>query len=215
MRYEVERSLWRLKTDYIDLYQTHWQDSTTPIEDTMAELLAMKAEGKLRAIGVCNASRRQLDAYRSVGAVDANQERYSMLDRELEDANLTYCHERKMALIAYSTLGQGLLTGKVDAARQFGEGDQRNYSRRFSPENRSAIAGMLAEMTPLAAGHGVTLAQLAIAWCLHQRGCTHALVGARDTTQAVENAGAGDVRLGVEDLAGMEAVLARHGAVVR
>ncbi len=81
IRYEIEQSLRRLKTDVIDLYQTHWQDSTTRIEETMAVLLDLKAEGKIRAIGVSNADCQQIEEYRAVGPVDADQEKYSMLDR--------------------------------------------------------------------------------------------------------------------------------------
>lgn len=84
IRYEVEQSLKRLNTDHIDLYQTHWQDETTPIEDTMRTLLDLKREGKIRAIGVSNATVEQIEAYRRIGPLDSGQEKYSMLDRKLD-----------------------------------------------------------------------------------------------------------------------------------
>jgi aryl-alcohol dehydrogenase-like predicted oxidoreductase len=84
IRYEVEQSLQRLETDYIDLYQTHWQDSTTPIAETMGTLVELKREGKIRAIGVSNCTVDQVRQYRAAGQVDAAQEKYSLLHRELE-----------------------------------------------------------------------------------------------------------------------------------
>ncbi|MGH9352183.1 MAG: aldo/keto reductase, partial [Terriglobia bacterium] len=86
IRYEVEQSLRRLGTDYIDLYQTHWQDESTPIEDTMATLLDLKKQGKIRAIGVSNCTVEQVEEYRRTGPVDTVQEKYSMLDRAMEAA---------------------------------------------------------------------------------------------------------------------------------
>jgi len=132
IRYEVEQSLRRLETDYIDLYQTHWQDSTTPIEETMGTLLDLKKQGKIRAIGVSNCTVAQVRQYRSVGPVDAAQEQYSMLHRGLEREYLPYCAQNHMAVLAYSPLANGLLTGKVDPDRVFPEDDLRSHSPLFS-----------------------------------------------------------------------------------
>src|SRR3954452_1959820 len=93
IRQDVERSLKRLQTDVIDLYQTHWQDDSVPIEEKMGVLEALKKEGKIRAIGVSNASPQQIDAYQHFGEVDADQEQYSMLDRQMEKTNLPKCAE--------------------------------------------------------------------------------------------------------------------------
>ncbi|RKY70873.1 MAG: aldo/keto reductase [Candidatus Latescibacterota bacterium] len=199
IRKEIERSLSYLGTDYIDLYQTHWHDSTTPIEDTMACLLKLKDEGKIRAIGVSNVTVEQLIKYRKIGVVDSDQELYSMLDRKIETGLLPYCRKHKIAMLAYSPLAQGLLTGKVGPERKFAEGDQRNDSPRFSVENRRKIAAMLDEFKPIAEGHSISLAQLAIAWTVSQPGMTHALCGARNPAQAIENAAAGDVVLSDEE----------------
>ena len=210
IRDEVEHSLKRLNVDVIDLYQTHWQDSTTPIADTMGALMELKDAGKIRAIGVSNASADQMTAYRAVGPIDSDQERFSMLDRRIEADQLPYCREHHIAVLAYSPLEQGLLTGKVGPDRQFGEGDQRRRSKRFSVENRKKVLVMLDEMKPVAEAHGITPAQLAIAWTLAQPGLTHALVGARDPKQAAENAAAGDVKLSDEDFTTINRALARH-----
>lgn len=210
IRREVDASLRRLGTDHIDLLQTHWQDSTTPIADTMAELLKLKEEGKIRAIGVSNATVDQLDEYRAVGIVDSDQERYSMLDRKREADLLPYVASNAIAFLAYSPIEQGLLTGKVGPDRVFKEGDQRADHPRFSVESRRKIAAMLEEFKPTAVTHDLTLAQLVIAWTFHQPGCTHALVGARNPEQARENAKAGDVRLSDEERARLAEIIQRH-----
>jgi len=112
IRYEIEQSLNLLKTDYIDLYQTHWQDSTTPITETMETLLDLKREGKIRAVGVSNINLKQLKEYRLIGIIDSAQEKYNMLDRELEETILPYCREQNISILSYSSLATGLLTGK-------------------------------------------------------------------------------------------------------
>jgi aryl-alcohol dehydrogenase-like predicted oxidoreductase len=214
IRREVEVSLRRLQTDTIDLYQTHWQETTTAIEDTMAELLRLKDQGKIRAIGASNATPEQLAEYAAVGPLDADQELFSMLDRAKAAADLDYCAESQVAFLAYSPLAQGLLTGKIGPERTFEPGDQRNRSPRFHAENRQRVAGLLAEFAPVLEKHGVSLAQLAIAWTVAQRGCSHALVGARTPEQAIANAKGGTVVLDAEDLALMQRALAKHGPAI-
>ncbi len=211
IRYEVEQSLKRLKTDRIDLYQTHWQDPTTSIEETMSTLLELKKEGKIRAIGVSNITREQLDTYRKTGPVDAAQEKYSMLDRELEKEMLPYCREHTIAMLAYSPLVLGLLTGKIGPERQFQGDDLRKNNPRFTVENRKKAQAMLEEMQPVADQHGITLSQMVIAWTTAQPGLTHALVGARDIRQAKENAKAGEIQLSQEDLDRINKALEKHG----
>jgi len=201
IRYELERSLRRLGTDYVDLYQTHWQDPTTPIDETMGTLLELKREGKIRAIGVSNVAVEQLEAYLRVGRVDTDQERYSAIDRGHEAALLPYCREHGIAMLAYSPLAHGLLTGKAGPERQFTGDDLRRTDPRYSVENRRRVARMLDEVRPIADAHGLTLVQLVIAWTLAQLGITHALVGARNPDQAAENARAGDVTLSAEEVA--------------
>ena len=200
IRNEIEGSLRRLGTDYIDLYQTHWQDPTTPIEETMTALEKLKQEGKIRAIGVSNARAEDIEQYRTAGILDSDQESYSMLDREMEQDRLPYCEKNNIAFLAYSPLARGLLSGKVGPDRQFSETDQRYNNPRFSVENRQRVANMLAKMRPIAEQLEITLPQLVIAWTIHQHGVTHALVGARNPQQAQENAAAGDVQLTADHL---------------
>jgi methylglyoxal reductase len=200
IRYEVEQSLQRLETDYIDLYQTHWQDPTTPIRETMSTLLDLKKEGKIRAIGVSNCTVDQVRQYRSVGPVDAAQEQYSMIHRDLEREYLPYCAHNNISVLAYSPLANGLLTGKVDPERVFPEGDLRRGNPLFGRESRIRVREMLDRMQPVAAKYAFTESQLVIAWTLAQPGITHLLVGARDAAQAAENAAAGGKLLAVADV---------------
>ena len=196
---EVEHSLQRLNTDYLDLLQTHWQDASTPIEETATALLRLKEQGKVRAIGASNATPEQLDIYRTLSGLDTDQEKYSMLFRDAERSQLPYCREHGVAFLAYSPLVNGLLTGKIGPDRTFPPGDLRATRPLFSQDNRRAIAAMLSAIQPLADSHRVTLAQLVIAWTLHQPGVTHALVGVRDPAQAQENAAAADLELSAEE----------------
>ena len=211
IRHEIEQSLKRLRTDRIDLYQTHWQETTTRREETMGALLELRAEGKIRAIGVSNCDMQQIDEYLRAGVVDVDQERYSLLDRKLErNGQLAYCREHGISVFAYSPLEQGLLTGKVSANRDFPEGDMRRDSPRFSAENRQRMLDLLADLKPIADRHGLTYGQLTIAWTVAQPGLTHALVGARDADQARENAGAGDAELTEDELAQIDEAVRRH-----
>ena len=210
VRQEVEDSLRRLNTDYIDLYQTHWQDPTTPIEETMKALMQLKEEGKIRAIGVSNATVEDMDEYRKVGPVDCDQEEYNMIDRELEDETLPYCTDNNIAVLAYSPLARGMLTGKMTPDREFPEGDQRRESERFSVANRRRVQKMLDELKPIAEDYDLSFAQLAVAWALEQPGLTHALVGARNPQQARENARAGAAELGGADVDQINEVIDRY-----
>ncbi len=212
VRHELEQSLTRLGTETIDLYQTHWPTTTTPIADTMACLMTLKDEGKIRAIGVSNVTVEQMGEYRAVGPLDTDQERFSALDRAIEADRLPYCREHRIAMLAYSPLEQGLLTGKIGPDHEFAEGDQRRWKAAFSVENRRAVAAVVAELRPIADGLGLTLAQLAIAWAVCQPGLTHALCGARNPKQAIENAAAGDVELTNDELAAIDAAVAKHAA---
>jgi aryl-alcohol dehydrogenase-like predicted oxidoreductase len=209
VRADLEGSLRRLGTDHVDLYLTHWQDVTIPIEDTMALLLDLKKQGKIRAIGACNAKVEDLARYSSKGPFDADQERYSMLDRGLETAQLPWCRKNNVAVLAYSPLHHGLLTGKISPDREFKEGDLRRGHASFTPENLTKTGELLGRMRPIAERRGLTISQLVIAWTLAQPGLTHALVGARTRQQALENARAGEVTLEPAELESIRGVLAR------
>jgi len=212
IRYEIEQSLRRLKTDYIDLYQTHWQDASTPIEETMAALLDLKCEGKIAAIGVSNATVDQIEEYRRLGAVDCDQEQYNMLDRHIEETLLPYCHEHAIAMLAYSPLAKGLLTGKMGPDHEFRGDDHRQSLAMFSRESRGKVAEMLKAIKPIAADRKLTVSQAVLAWTLAQPGLTHVLVGARNHEQARENAEAGGVVLTQSELAQIDKAIATYAA---
>ncbi|MBX2805766.1 MAG: aldo/keto reductase [Hyphomicrobiales bacterium] len=198
--HEVEQSLRRLGTDYIDHYIAHWQDPTTPIEETMGALTDLKAQGKIRSIGVSNASIDDLDAYIAAGQLDAVQEKYNMLDRGIEETLLPVCRENGVGCMSYSSLALGLLSGKIGPERAFKGDDLRKTKPHFSVDNREKMQGFASLLKPIAKSYDLTVAQLVIAWTLAQKGITFALCGARNPAQAVENAKAGQVTLSQGDL---------------
>jgi methylglyoxal reductase len=200
IRYEIEQSLRRLKTDWIDLYQTHWQDSTTKTEDVMAELMKLKQEGKIRAIGCSNATMDQMKRYQAVGQLDTDQEQYSMLQRQHETDNLSFCRTNNVAFLAYSPMALGILSGKIGPDHKFGEGDVRRDKPWYQKENRPKVNALLDVIRSVAEDKRITIAQTVIAWTLEQPGCSHALVGARNPHQTIANAKAGEVELTEEEL---------------
>jgi aryl-alcohol dehydrogenase-like predicted oxidoreductase len=156
---------------------------------------------------VSNASIADIDAYRRLGPVDTDQEKYSMLDRASEETRLPYLLRNAIAFLAYSPLSLGLLTGKIGADRQFPASDMRASHPRFASENRARVNQMLEHMAPIAREHQANIAQLVLAWTMAQPGVTHVLAGARNAAQARENAAAGRLQLAADELARIAALL--------
>ncbi len=208
--YEVEQSLTRLGTDYIDHYITHWQDPTTPIAETMEALENLKQQGKIRSIGASNTSVDEVKAYLAAGQLDAVQEEYSMVKRDIEGTLLPVCRENGVSVLSYSSLALGLLSGKIGPDREFTGDDQRKDNPRFSMANRQKVANLMETIAPIAEAHGATLAQTVIAWTVQQPGITFSLCGARDAAQAVENAKAGQLRLTDGEIAEIDAQARAH-----
>ena len=198
---ECENSLKRLGTDYIDLYQIHWPDNSTPIEETMEAVLQLKKQGKIRKAGVCNYNVEQMKTAESTIELASNQVPYSMVRRDIEKDVVPYCLENGKGILAYSPLQRGLLTGKMKPGYNFGEGDTRASDRYFTDENIRRTNAFLEAIRPIADGKNATLAQLVIQWTLHQPGITIALVGARTPEQAIQNAKAADITLSDEEIA--------------
>lgn len=198
---ECENSLKRLGTDYIDLYQIHWPDNSTPIEETMEAVLQLKKQGKIREAGVCNYNVEQMKTAESTIELASNQVPYSMVRRDIEKDVVPYCLENGKGILAYSPLQRGLLTGKMKPGYNFGEGDTRANERYFTDENIRRTSTFLEAIPPIADGKNATLAQLVIQWTLHQPGITIALVGARTPEQAIQNAKAADITLSDEEIA--------------
>ncbi|MBM4394735.1 MAG: aldo/keto reductase, partial [Deltaproteobacteria bacterium] len=211
IRMEVEQSLRRLRIDCIDVCQTHWQDPSTPIADTMAELLRLREAGKIRAIGVSNATPAQMSEYLAAGPLASNQTLLSMLDRTAEAVEIPFCRGRGVAVLAYSPLALGLLTGRITPNREFPEGDQRRNHPRFTAIGISRVNAMLVRFAPFREKYGLDQTQLAIAWTASRPGVTTALVGVRNADQAAALAPAASVRLAPDDLAAMDRIIVEAG----
>jgi len=199
IRYELEQSLKRLRTDVIDVYLVHVPDTTTPVSKTMDELIRLKQQGKIRAIGVSNMTIDQLQEYSAAGPIQVDQEKYSMLDREIETDHVPFCLKNGISIMGYSPLVQGLLTGTIGPDRKFTGADMRRENPRFQPENLQRITDMLNCIAPIANDRQITLGQLAIAWTLSTSPVRHVLVGARTAQQVRENLQAGEISLSSDE----------------
>ncbi len=186
--YECEESLRRLQTDRIDLYQIHWPDPDIPIEESWEAMATLKKQGKVRAIGVSNYNLEQLKQAHVLHPVDSIQLPYSLIRRSIEQDIIPFCQKNKIAVLAYSPLERGILTGKVLPDRQFPKEDHRSSYDLFSLENRKCIMRALEQVAPIAKTHDATLAQLIIACTTSIPGITGVLAGARNKMQALENA---------------------------
>ncbi len=199
-----ESSLKNLRTDYIDLYQIHWpagswKSEIVPVEETMRALNNLKQQGKIRAIGVSNFSRAQIEEAAQYGRVDSLQPPYSLFWRSIEKDAMPYCIENNITILAYSPLAQGLLTGKFGPDHKFEEGDHRAKNKLFEGENYQRALAALDKLRPIADRHQCSLAELALAWLIAQPQ-TCAIAGARNAEQAVANVGAAAVQLDAGDL---------------
>jgi aryl-alcohol dehydrogenase-like predicted oxidoreductase len=197
---ECEDSLRRLKTDYIDLYQIHWHDVTTPIHETMETVLQLKEQGKIREAGVCNYTPALMQEAAQTIKLASNQVPYSMVFRDIEKDVVPYCIENKKSIIAYSPLQRGLLTGKLKPGHIFSEGDHRQELSHFTNENIRRTNEMLDKLRTLAESKNASLAQLVLRWTIEQLGITIALAGARNAEQAVQNARAVDIKLSQQEI---------------
>ena len=197
---ECEDSLRRLGTDYIDLYQIHWPDSTTPVQETMEAVDQLIQQGKVRYAGVCNYSAELMKEAEKYISLASNQVPYSMVKRDIEKEVVPYCLDNEKGILAYSPLERGLLTGKMKPGHKFAEGDHRAGIYFYNDENLARTNAFLEKIKPIADGKGLTLGQLVILWTLEQPGITIALVGARNAAQSVQNAKAIDKTLTEEEI---------------
>lgn len=191
IRAEVELSLKRLGTDYIDIYFTHWQSMPpyeTPVEKTMDCLMDLKRQGLIKAIGASNVTSEHIAEYEKFGTLDVIQEKYSMLDRGLEKNLLDDCIGRGISAMAYSPLEQGLLTGKVTMDYQPGELEARAGNPWYVPGKRRLVLDMLESFKPLTQKYNCTLSNLVIAWTMAQQGVDFVLCGARKPQHIAETA---------------------------
>jgi methylglyoxal reductase len=202
---ELERSLRRLKTDYIDIYIIHWQplpDFPVPISETMAFLLKAKEEGKIRAVGVSNVSAGNLTEYLSCGQVDLIQEKYSMLDRAKGDEFFELCGRNGVTFQCYSPLERGALTGKYRVGDPVNMGRAKAGIKWYKPEFLPRITALADRWAPLCKKYGCTMTNLVAAWTAAQGNGSNVnvLVGARTTAQIEENARGGGITLDAADI---------------
>ena len=199
-----DRSLKNLNTDYLDLYQIHWPSGSfgkekVPIEETMKALNKLKEDGKIRAIGVSNFNRQQLEEASQYGGIDSLQPPYSLFWRKIEKDAVPYCIENNISVLAYSSMAQGLLTGKFSPGHKFEEADHRSANVLFQGENFQRAQNALQQLKPIAEKHSCSLAQLSLAWLIAQPQ-TNAIAGARTAEQAKDNAKAASVNLSQDEL---------------
>jgi len=205
-----DRSLKNLKTDYIDLYQIHWpsgkfNSEIVPIEETMSALNQLKQQGKIRAIGVSNFARTQIEEAAQYGRIDSLQPPYSLFWRQVEHDAMPYCIENDISILAYSPLAQGLLTGKFGSSHKFDPADNRAKNKLFQGEHYKRANLALEKLRPIAERHHTSLGNLAIAWLIAQPQ-TQAIVGARNAEQAAANAKAADIHLSPDELQEIDAI---------
>jgi aryl-alcohol dehydrogenase-like predicted oxidoreductase len=180
---EVEDSLRRLRTDYIDIYQVHWPDPLVPIEETASTMQMLFKQGKIRAIGVSNFSPEQLDRFRSVAPVHVLQPPYNMFERDIETDLLPYCRRNKIATFGYGALCRGLLSGRMRPHTTFEGDDLRRTDPKFQQPRFGQYLAAVQRLDQLARERfGKHVIELAVRWMLDQ-GITTALWGARHPGQ--------------------------------
>ncbi len=203
-------SLKNLQTDYIDLYQIHWPSGSfggkvVPVAETMAAMIKLKEQGKIRAIGVSNFSQAQVQEAAKFGPVDSLQPPFSLFWRHVEKDAMAYCIDNNISILAYSPMAQGLLTGKFGPDHEFQKGDHRSKNKLFQPENYQRVQQALARLRPIAEELGVNLGQLALAWVTSHPG-TCAIAGARNADQATLNARAAGISLSASTQAQLDEI---------
>lgn len=202
-----ERSLKNLGTDRIDLYQIHWPSGSfgmkpVPPEETMSALCRLKKEGKIRAVGLCNASVEAAEDYARHGGIDALQSPYSLFFRQAEKSLIPWALERQVAFLAYSPLAQGFLTGKFTAGLSFEPEDHRARNMLFSPDVFPRVIDCVERIRAVCEPLGLSPSEAALAWVLSVKGVA-AVAGARNGEQALMNAGAAEIDLSERDRAAL------------
>ncbi len=197
VRRECENSLRRLKTDVIDLYQIHWPEPNADIEEGWTEMAKLKAEGKVRWIGVSNFDAQQLERCRKIASVTSLQPPYSAISPEVEVEVLPYCRRHGIGVIVYSPMKSGLLTGAMTKERvaAFPQDDFRRRAPAFQEPQLSRNLQLAELMRRIGARHGRTPGEVAIAWTLRNPAVTAAIVGMRSAKQVAGVMGALEFRL--------------------
>jgi len=207
----AEASLKRLKIDCIDLYYQHRVDPNTPIEDTVGAMAALVKEGKVRFLGLSEASAATIRRAHKVHPITALQTEYSLWTRDVEEEILPVLRELGIGLVPYSPLGRGFLTGAFKSAADLAEGDWRRMNPRFQGENFDANAALVKTIEEIAEGRGVTAAQVALAWVLAQGDDIVPIPGTKRRKYLEQNIAAAELHLTPEERETLDGVFA-HGA---
>lgn len=188
IRKEIEASLRRLRTHYVDLYQFHWPDPETPVEESWHVMTELKKEGKVKYIGVCNFDVPLLRRCGAIGPVQSLQPPYSLLEQGVGPEVLPYCRENGIGVVAYSPMMSGLLTGKFDV-KNLAPDDWRRRDRKFKEPLLSKELAFVERLRPIASKYGKTVGNLAVAWVNANPAVTSSIVGARTESQVEQNVG--------------------------
>lgn len=208
LRLEFEDSLRRLGTEYVDLYQIHWPDTTLPIERAAEVLLALYEEGKIHAIGVSNFSVEQMDAFRSVAPLHSNQPPYNLFERAIDDEVLPYCRKHSIAVLTYSSLCRSLLAGRLTRDTKFPKGDIRRVDPKFQPPRFEQYLQAVARLNSFARKrYGRSVLELAVRWVLDRPGVSAALWGAKRPEQLNAVDGVFGWKLDGEAMAEIDAIV--------
>jgi aryl-alcohol dehydrogenase-like predicted oxidoreductase len=184
LREELEASLRRLGTEYIDLYQVHWPDTRTPIAETAALLAALQREGKVRALGVSNFSIAQMEEFRAAAPLASDQPPYNLFERGIDSETLPWCKRNGVAVLTWSTLCRSLLGGRVARGMSFEKGDIRRVDPKFREPRFSEYMTAVERLAALAKErYGKTVLELAARWVLDRPGISVALWGAKRPEQ--------------------------------
>ncbi len=214
VRDELEASLRRLGTDYIDLYQVHWPDPDPDIEEGWTEIARQVKAGKVRYAGVSNFSVSQIKRIQAIHPVASLQPPYSMLRRDVETELLPFCGASKIGVIVYSPMQAGLLAGRFTKERvaKLPDTDWRKRNTHFTEPALGANLALVEKLKAIAAGKGRSVAELAIAWVLRRPEVTAAIVGGRGPAQVEQTRGGADWDLGPAEIAEIDKALAERGA---
>jgi aryl-alcohol dehydrogenase-like predicted oxidoreductase len=207
LRQGVEQSLRNLGVDYIDLYQVHWPDPHTPIEETASALDQLVHEGKIRYVGVSNYNAQQMKTFEQARKLDALQPPYSLFRREIEQEILPYTQEHGIGVLVYGPLAHGLLGGSFTPQTTFAPDDWRSKSEFFHGEPFQRNVAVVEQLKRLAEHKDMTIAQLTIAWVLAQPAIDVAIVGARNPHQLEQTALASAIHLTYGTLQEIERIM--------
>ncbi|HEY2470967.1 MAG TPA: aldo/keto reductase [Terracidiphilus sp.] len=209
LKRELEDSLHRLGTDYIDLYQIHWPDTCTPVAEVAGVLAEFQREGKVRALGVSNFSVAQMEEFRTVTPLASDQPPYNIFEREVDREVLPWCAANGVAILTYSSLCRSLLGGRVHRGMTFDAGDIRSVDPKFQEPRFSQYITAVEQLTKLARErYGKSVAQLAVRWVLDRPGVSVALWGAKRPDQLDAVAGVMGWRLDEQAMAEMDRIVA-------